>query len=694
MADNQSIDLMASIFGNISLPQVHASTDHLHRDEELDDQRSRTSSVPVPKQRQEHAYLPHEDYEYPLLRKDSEFQSQVIPLEAVTVTYDRASRHSFGGSTFDDLPQRRQSSVIYDEIPYEHEHELHDQVHDVQSVHSHHTLNDRHSLIEEHSLHSEHSEVLPVDHIEPLHYEPEPELPPIDEDTARANRVIAELKERHFINDNFDGNTITTSKTSELANEYDLYSTPVPDAQPTDVNEQTDDSGTETEEVQPANRTQYLFDSQEPYHVVHDKAPDSFQRELGQRVSQYGERQESVEAPPRPAHAQKMESKRNSNASDFVVTTFDQPHHERIRSDISAADVNIHDLRHKFEHPHVHHQKSDSEHPSIRSNRSSYKHRLAPSIRRSESIASTLTLGTENFSRDAYPSYRFAQHNAVSYEPPPVIHEQPQSPKPVMPAPKTYLKYVHPPKPVLQHQHSQDGQHVHHRPSIVHEPAPTHELSRQTSRRSSHHHAAPSHVHEHVYEHVHEPVVHHEHHKKTVNSIQRNGLEYQAPKVNGNHAFLANERKSWAILEKYRHANEEHADENSNVHSVHHEEVHVPHEHHHVEHEVIHVHHNEHLRHPSTTSEHHEHHEEHSVHHHEEDHYSEIHDTHSDRDVTPTPPKGGRTTHSDRLVAQHLRERSPPSFEAQSSSVLRFSALKQFAQPPGVGARARGMFRL
>lgn len=52
------------------------------------------------------------------------------------------------------------------------------------------------------------------------------------------------------------------------------------------MNEQTDDSGTETEEVLPVTRTKYLFDTKEPYHVEHDKNPDTFQQELGQKIAQ------------------------------------------------------------------------------------------------------------------------------------------------------------------------------------------------------------------------------------------------------------------------------------------------------------------------------------------------------------------------------------------------------------------------
>lgn len=37
----------------------------------------------------------------------------------------------------------------------------------------------------------------------------------------------------------------------------------------------------------PVNRTKYLFDSKDPYLVEHDKHPDTFQQELGQKVTVY-----------------------------------------------------------------------------------------------------------------------------------------------------------------------------------------------------------------------------------------------------------------------------------------------------------------------------------------------------------------------------------------------------------------------
>lgn len=55
----------------------------------------------------------------------------------------------------------------------------------------------------------------------------------------------------------------------------------------TEVNEQTDDSGTEVEEVLPVNRTKYLFDTKDPYRIEHGKQPDTFQQELGQKVVGY-----------------------------------------------------------------------------------------------------------------------------------------------------------------------------------------------------------------------------------------------------------------------------------------------------------------------------------------------------------------------------------------------------------------------
>ncbi|KAI6214723.1 hypothetical protein M3Y94_00302300 [Aphelenchoides besseyi] len=541
MADTQSIDIMEHVFGKVILPDVQVSTDNLHHEHELDDRQSRASSIPpVPKQRHEH----HHSHEK--LNKDAEFQSAVIPLDEA-ITYDQILYRSRGNSSLNELKKRTQSDVTYDEIPYEHEHEIHDQ------------------LLDGHSVRSEHTDLHPIDHIEPLHYEHDDvHLSTIDDEMARGNRVLAELKERHF-HDNYDSMTITTSKTSELANEYDLYSTPLPGAQENELNEQTDDSGTETEEVQPVNRTKYLFDSNEAYQVERAKMPDTFQIELGQRVSSYGEQHPISTPPPRPAHGEKPASKRASNASNFVVSTFGENSHERIKSDISA-DVNIENLRHKFEHPHVH-KHIDHHHPIIRTSSPSYKNFVGrkpqqPQIRRSESIASTLTLGTENFTREAYPSYRFAQHSVVSPHPP-VIYERPTSAQ----------------------------SHQHHKQSIRHQS-----------------------IHEELNEPIYENELHrpvnHEHRHKTYNSLQRNGLEYQAPHLNSihqsNHVFLSNEQKSRAILDKYHHSKHESFSDLPKT---------VPHETNHVK--VNHVDERHHKH--STSSE------------------VELSETHSLRDETPTP---------------------------------------------------------
>ncbi|KAI6187772.1 hypothetical protein M3Y98_00280900 [Aphelenchoides besseyi] len=485
MANTQSIDIMEHVFGKVVLPDVQVSTDNLNHDHELDDHQSRASK----------------------------------------------------------LKKRTQSDVTYDEIPYEHEHEIHDQ------------------LLDGHSIRSEHTDLDPIDHIEPLHYEhDELHLSTIDDETVRGNRVIAELKERHF-HDNSDSMTITTSKTSELANEYDLYSTPVPGAQENELNEQTDDSGTETEEVQPVNRTKYLFDSNEAYPVERAKMPDTFQIELGQRVLSYNE-QHPVSTPPLPpAHGEKPTSKRASNASNFVVSTFGENSHERIKSDIST-DVNIENLRHKFEHPH----HVDHHHAIIRTSSPSYKNFVGrkpqqPQIRRSESIASTLTLATENFTREAYPSYRFAQHSIVSPHAP-VIHERPTS------------------------------THQHHKQSIHHP--------------SIHENEEPN---ESIYENELHPPVNHEHRHKTYNSLQKNGLEYQAPRLNSTHesnVFLSNEQKSRAILERYHSNKHESFGDLSKA---------VPHENNHVEVNHIDGRHHKH----STLSQ------------------VELSETHSLREETPTP---------------------------------------------------------
>ncbi|KAI6201039.1 hypothetical protein M3Y96_00798900 [Aphelenchoides besseyi] len=545
MANTQSIDIMEHVFGKVVLPDVQVSTDNLNHDHELDDHQSRASSIPpVPKQRQEHQHS-QEQLHLPILKKDTEFQSEVIPLDEA-ITYDQILYRSRGNSSLNELKKRTQSDVTYDEIPYEHEHEIHDQ------------------LLDGHSIRSEHTDLDPIDHIEPLHYEhDELHLSTIDDETVRGNRVIAELKERHF-HDNSDSMTITTSKTSELANEYDLYSTPVPGAQENELNEQTDDSGTETEEVQPVNRTKYLFDSNEAYPVERAKMPDTFQIELGQRVLSYNE-QHPVSTPPLPpAHGEKPTSKRASNASNFVVSTFGENSHERIKSDIST-DVNIENLRHKFEHPHVH-KHVDHHHAIIRTSSPSYKNFVGrkpqqPQIRRSESIASTLTLATENFTREAYPSYRFAQHSIVSPHAP-VIHERPTS------------------------------THQHHKQSIHHP--------------SIHENEEPN---ESIYENELHPPVNHEHRHKTYNSLQKNGLEYQAPRLNSTHesnVFLSNEQKSRAILERYHSNKHESFGDLSKA---------VPHENNHVEVNHIDGRHHKH----STLSQ------------------VELSETHSLREETPTP---------------------------------------------------------
>jgi hypothetical protein len=59
------------------------------------------------------------------------------------------------------------------------------------------------------------------------------------------------------------------------------------DSEGTEVNEATDDSGTEVEEVSPVNRTKYLFDSKDPYLIKHGTHPDNFQQELGQKTAPY-----------------------------------------------------------------------------------------------------------------------------------------------------------------------------------------------------------------------------------------------------------------------------------------------------------------------------------------------------------------------------------------------------------------------
>jgi hypothetical protein len=99
------------------------------------------------------------------------------------------------------------------------------------------------------------------------------------------------LKSRHVVSDH-DNGTLTTSKTSEICHEYDLYSK----NENIEVNEQTDDSGTETEEVLPVNRTKYLFDTKDLLYIEHDKQPDMFQQELGQKIAERNAPRDTVKS--------------------------------------------------------------------------------------------------------------------------------------------------------------------------------------------------------------------------------------------------------------------------------------------------------------------------------------------------------------------------------------------------------------